>query len=59
MGDAHPHVRHAARPIARAGLLLLALASILAAPWAPAAQPDTRIPRIGYLANEPTPDSLP
>jgi ABC-type uncharacterized transport system substrate-binding protein len=52
-------VRRAARPIARAGFVLLALASILAAPWSPAAQPDTRIPWIGYLANEPTPDSAP
>ena len=59
MGDAHPHVRRAARPIARAGFVLLALASILAVPWSPAAQPDTRIPWIGYLANEPTPDSAP
>ena len=59
MGDAHPHVRRAARPIARAGFVLLALASILATPWSPAAQPDTRIPWIGYLANEPTPDSAP
>ena len=52
-------MRRAARPIARAGFVLLALASILAAPWSPAAQPDTRIPWIGYLANEPTPDSAP
>lgn len=59
MGDAHPRVRRSARPITRAGLVLLALASILAAPWSPAAQPDTRIPWIGYLANEPTPDSAP
>jgi putative tryptophan/tyrosine transport system substrate-binding protein len=59
VGDAHPHVRRAARPIARAGFVLLALASILVTPWSPAAQPDTRIPWIGYLANEPTPDSAP
>ena len=59
MGGAHPHVRRAARPIARAGFALLALASVLTAPWSPAAQPDTRIPWIGYLANEPTPDSAP
>jgi putative ABC transport system substrate-binding protein len=52
-------VRRAARPIARAGFVLLALASILAAPGSPAAQPDSRIPWIGYLANEPTPDSAP
>jgi ABC-type uncharacterized transport system substrate-binding protein len=59
VGDAHPRVRRSARPITRAGFVLLALASILAAPWSPAAQPDTRIPWIGYLANEPTPDSAP
>lgn len=38
--------------------LLVALVLIVA-PAAPAAQPDTRIPWIGYLANEPTPDSIP
>jgi len=36
----------------------LALA-VVAAPTAAAAQPDTRIPWIGYLANEPTTDSIP
>ena len=51
--------RTAARRIARAGFALLAVALIGVAARSPAAQPDTRIPWIGYLANEPTPDSAP
>ena len=47
--------RAVARRSAAAGLALL----VIVAPRAPAAQPDTRIPWIGYLANEPTPDSTP
>jgi putative ABC transport system substrate-binding protein len=39
--------------------MLLAVAAVLGKTRAPAAQPDTRIPWIGYLANEPTPDSAP
>ncbi len=49
----------AARRIAGAGSALLVVALVVAATRAPAAQPDTRIPWIGYLANEPTPDSAP
>ena len=49
----------AARQIARAGFALLAGALIVAAPRSPTAQPDTRIPWVGFLANEPTPDSVP
>src|SRR5207244_6382789 len=45
--------------IARAGFALLAGALSVAAPRSPAAQPDTRIPWVGFLANEPTPDSAP
>jgi len=52
-------VRRAARRLARAGLTVLVAAAMVAAPCGPAAQPDTRIPWIGYLANEPTPDSAP
>lgn len=37
----------------------LLVGAVVAAPRVPAAQPDTRIPWIGYLANEPTPDSAP
>jgi len=60
MGDARPHVRRiAARRYAAAGLALLAVATVVAGPGAPAAQPDPRIPWIGYLANEPTTDSAP
>jgi len=44
-----------AHAIALAGLLV----AVFAAPSAPAAQPDARVPWIGYLANEPTPDSTP
>ena len=51
--------RAAARQIARAGFALLAGALIVAAPRSPTAQPDTRIPWVGFLANEPTPDSVP
>src|SRR5207249_11541545 len=42
-----------------AGVALLAVATVLAAPRAPVAQPDPRIPWVGYLANEPTTDSAP
>ena len=51
--------RAAARWIAAVGLVLLVIAPAVVAPRRPAAQPDTRIPWIGYLANEPTPDSTP
>src|SRR5437879_776575 len=37
----------------------LIVAPALGAPRTPAAQPDAHIPWIGYLANEPTPDSTP
>ncbi|PYM90714.1 MAG: hypothetical protein DME04_21960 [Candidatus Rokuibacteriota bacterium] len=47
--------RPLARRIAMAGLG----AAIVAAPGAPVAQPDAHVPWIGYLANEPTPDSIP
>jgi ABC-type uncharacterized transport system substrate-binding protein len=46
-----------ARRSARTGAVLLAIALVIGAPRSPASQPDTRIPWIGYLANEPTPDS--
>ncbi len=60
MGDARPRVRRVgARRRAIAGLVLLAAAIWGAAPRAPSAQPDPRIPWIGYLANEPTTDSAP
>jgi ABC-type uncharacterized transport system substrate-binding protein len=51
--------RAAARRLATAGFAVLAVAVVVAALRAAAAQPDTRIPWIGYLANEPTPDSAP
>jgi putative ABC transport system substrate-binding protein len=60
VGDPRPDVRRAAaRRIARAGCALLAVALIVVMPRSPAGQPDTRIPWVGYLANEPTPDSAP
>jgi putative tryptophan/tyrosine transport system substrate-binding protein len=60
VGDARPHVRRVgARRRAIAGLVLLAVAIGVAPPRAPSAQPDPRIPWIGYLANEPTTDSAP
>jgi ABC-type uncharacterized transport system substrate-binding protein len=51
--------RAAVRRLATAGFAALAVAVIVAATRAPSAQPNTRIPWIGYLANEPTPDSAP
>jgi putative ABC transport system substrate-binding protein len=51
--------RAAARRRAAAGFALLAVAAVVGATRAPAAPPDARIPWIGYLANEPTPDSAP
>ena len=60
MSDDHPDVRRAtARRLAAAAVVLLAVAAVVGKTRAPAAQPDTRIPWIGYLANEPTPDSAP
>ncbi len=57
MGDARPRVsRRVARRSTVAALLVGVL--IACAPAA-AAPPDARVPAIGYLANEPTPDSLP
>ncbi|PYN04700.1 MAG: hypothetical protein DME07_02450 [Candidatus Rokuibacteriota bacterium] len=56
VGDAGPRVRRAlAGALAIAGLG----AAVVAAPSVPAAQPDAHVPWIGYLANEPTPDSTP
>lgn len=43
------------RRLAIAGVAL----AVLVVPPEPAAQPDTRVRWIGYLANEPTPDSAP
>lgn len=51
--------RAVSRWTATGGLALLAVAPVDAAPQAPAAQPGTRMAQIGYLANEPTPDSIP
>lgn len=51
--------RAATRRLATAGFAVLAVAMSVAATRAPSAQPNTRIPWIGYLANEPTPDSAP
>jgi putative ABC transport system substrate-binding protein len=51
--------RAAARLLATAGLTALAAAAVVAATRGPSAQPNTRMPWIGYLANEPTPDSAP
>ena len=48
-----------ARRRASAALALLAVATLVPSPRAPAAQPNPRIPWIGYLANEPTTDSAP
>jgi len=48
-----------ARRLAAAGAALLATATIVATARTTAAQPDPRIPWIGYLANEPTTDSAP
>ena len=60
MGDADPRVRRiGATRRALAVLVLLTAAVGVAAPRAPSAQPDPRIPWIGYLANEPTTDSAP
>ena len=52
-------MRGGSRRALLAGVALLAVATVLAAPRAPVAQPDPRIPWIGYLANEPTTDSAP
>ncbi len=51
--------RAAARRLASAAGALLAVAVVGTAPRAPQAQPDPRIPWVGYLANEPTTDSAP
>ena len=60
MGDAGRRVtRSGRRWRAAAGTALLAIAVVVAATRAPAAPPDRRIPWIGFLANEPTPDSAP
>ena len=60
MGDARRRVRGVlARRLAAAGAALLAAATIAATVRATAAQPDPRIPWIGFLANEPTTDSAP
>jgi putative ABC transport system substrate-binding protein len=48
-------LRRSAWRLAAVGLALL----IAPAPGGATAQPATRIPGIGYLANEPTPDSMP
>jgi putative ABC transport system substrate-binding protein len=58
-GSCSPATRGAPRRRATAGLALWAVAAIGAAPGGTAAQPDPRIPWIGYLANEPTSDSAP
>jgi len=52
-------VRHAARRVATGGLAFLVIALGVVAPRTPAAQPGTHVPWIGYLADEPTPDSIP
>ena len=60
MGAARRDVtRAASRRLAIAAGALLAVAVVGAATRAPQAQPDPRIPWIGYLANEPTTDSAP
>lgn len=51
--------RRAGRALARAGLGVALLLPVLAAPRAATAQSDPRAPWIGFLANEPTPDSSP
>jgi putative ABC transport system substrate-binding protein len=59
VGAARPRVRRAAAGrCATAGLALWAVVALVAAPRAPA-RPDTHVPWIGYLANEPTTDSVP
>lgn len=45
--------------IARGGLALVVGVLVVVASGAPAAPPPPRNPWIGYLANEPTPDSIP
>ena len=60
MGDAgRPVKRAAGRWRVAIGTALLATSAIAAVTRAPAAPPDRRVPWIGYLANEPTPDSAP
>ena len=60
MGDVPRRVRRAlAWRLAAAGGALLAAATIGASARTTAAQPDPRIPWIGYLANEPSTDSAP
>jgi putative ABC transport system substrate-binding protein len=45
--------------IARAAAIVALVAGTVAAPRAAGAQTEPRVPWIGYLANEPTPDSMP
>ena len=60
MGDARQNVKRSiARRIATGGRALLVSVLAVGLPGAPAAQPETRAPSIGYLADEPTPDSIP
>ena len=51
--------RAAVGRLAAAGVALLTLVTVAGATRAPAAPPDARVRWIGYLANEPTPDSAP
>lgn len=53
MGDARPRVSR------RRTVAALLMSALLAGASAASARPEARIPAIGYLANEPTPDSLP
>jgi len=57
VGAARPRVRPAAAW--RLSAVVVALLIAAAVTPVPAAPPETRIPWIGYLANEPTPDSAP
>jgi putative tryptophan/tyrosine transport system substrate-binding protein len=57
VGAARPRVRRpAAWRLSAVGVALLIAAAVTPVPAAP---PEARIPWIGYLANEPTPDSAP
>lgn len=49
----------AGRPIACAAAIVALVVGPVAAPRAAGAQTPSRVPGIGYLANEPTPDSMP
>src|SRR4029453_8463132 len=57
VGDARPRV---SRRVARRGTVAaLLIGALIGGGPAAAAPPDARIPAVGFLPNEPTPDSLP